>query len=384
MIKHIMLFTPGPGDVDEDVLAEMAHPVLRHYGPEWMEIYHDIQFLLRNIFRSQNDIFMVPGPASALMDMAIGSLVGTGQSMVACTNGFFGDRLLDIAAGYGIQAIPFTAPLGQPLDPNSLGELLRQHPEAKVVALVHHETGTTVLNPLQEIAEVAHQAGRVLVVDAVSSLGGVPVEVDEWGIDVCVTSANKCLEALPGIGFISVGERAWDLVDSLPNPGHGWYLSLQIWRKYAREWGAWHPTPVTLPVNNLLAVRHSMHKIVTRGLEANFARYIQASQAIRAGLTNLGFEMFVPEAYAAPIVTAVKARPEFEVAEMSKWLVEQRGLAIGGGLGTLAGKIFRVGHLGKATEHEYLVDFLFAMEEFLRTRGIHVPTGAGLVGMETK
>jgi alanine-glyoxylate transaminase/serine-glyoxylate transaminase/serine-pyruvate transaminase len=381
MVQHVKLFTPGPGDVDEDTLLAMAQPVLRHYGPEWMEIFNDTLALLRQIFQTKNDLYIVPGPASALLDMAIGSLVKTGETMIVGCNGFFGERLNDIAAGYGIPIIPFTAPLGQPLDPDLLRKLLREHPEARVVALVHHETGTTVLNPLRELAGVVREAGKVIIVDTVASLGGVELAVDGWGIDVCVTAANKCLEALPGIGFISISPRAWELVDSQPDLGHGWYLNLKTWRWYAQNWGAWHPSPVTLPVNNILAVRTSMQKIVGRGLEAHFARYKRASQTIRSGLENIGFEMFVPEAYASPVVTGVNARSEFEVAEFSKWLVDQRGIAIGGGLGILAGKIFRVGHLGKAAEREYLVDFLFAVEEFLRYKGIKMPVGASLSGM---
>ena len=381
MPQHVKLFTPGPGDVDEEVLFEMARPVLRHYGPEWMEIHHETLALLQQIFKTRNDLFMVPGPASALLDMAIGSLAESGQKIIVGMNGFFGDRLYDIAVGYGLNVVPFTAALGQPLDPDDLEALLKAHPDAQVVALVHHETSTTVLNPLRELAARTQQAGRALIVDAVASLGGVELAVDEWGIDVCVTAANKCLEALPGIGFISVSPPAWELVDQHPGSNHGWYLNLRTWRKYNTEWGTWHPSPVTLPVNNILAVRASMRKIVALGLEQHFAKYARASQAVRCGLSSLGFEMFVADAYAAPIVTGVRARPEFEVAEMSKWLVAQRNIAIGGGLGNLSGKIFRVGHLGKAAEREYLVDFLFAVEEFLRFKGLAVPVGASLAGL---
>jgi alanine-glyoxylate transaminase/serine-glyoxylate transaminase/serine-pyruvate transaminase len=382
MTRHLKLFTPGPGDVDEEVLAAMATQVIRHYGPDWMEIYNETLLLLRNFFNTRNDIFIVPGPASALMDMAIGSLVGTGEKIIIGSNGFFGDRLNDIARGYGASVVPFTAPLGQPLDPQLLRRLLKENSDVNVVALVHHETGTTVLNPLRELAAVVRAAGKVLVVDAVSSLAGVEIRVDDWGIDVCVTSPNKCLEAVPGIGFISISPRAWELVDNHPALGHGWYLNLATWRKYVKEWGTWHPSPVTLPVNNVLAVLTSMRRIVSGGLDAHFAKYARASQIVRKGLENLGFEMFVPQEHAAPIVTGVKARPEFEVAEMSQWLAEERGIAIGGAFGALSGKVFRVGHLGKAAEREYLIDFLFAIEEFLRHKGIDVPVGASLVGLK--
>jgi len=381
MTKHLKLYTPGPGDVDEDVLASLATPVLRHYGPEWMEIYNETQGLLKQVFKTKNEIFFVPGPASSLMDMAIGSLLATGEKIIVGENGFFGERLAQIAKGYGLETITLSAPLGKPLDPADLRVLLREHPDTRVVALVHHETGTTVMNPLRELALHAREAGKVVVVDAVSSLGGVDVRTDEWGIDICVTTPNKCLEALPGIGFISVSPRAWALMDGHGQTNHGWYLNLKTWRQYAKEWSSWHPTPVTLPTNIILALRTSLLKIVGMGLEAHFEKYRFASQAVRKGLRGLGFDMFVADEYASPIVTGVSRRPEFELEEMSQWLVEQRGMAIGGGLGELSGKMFRVGHLGKAATREYLVDFLFAMEEFLRQKGISVPLGASLGGL---
>ena len=383
MNRHFKLFTPGPGDVDEDVLAAAARPMLRHYGPGWMEIYNELVNLLRQVFKTRNDLFMVPGPASALHDMAIGSLLASGQKIIVGHNGFFGERLVAIAEAYGLTVVPFAAPLGQPLDPDELRRRLRENPEARAVALVHHETATTVVNPLRALAEAVREAGRVIVVDAVSSLGGIELPVDEWGIDVCVTASNKCLEALPGVGFVSVGPRAWELVDSQPGLGHGWYLNLKTWRHYAREWASWHPTPVTMPVNILLGVLARLRKIVEGGLEEHLAKYIRASRIVRTGLRNAGFEMFVPDEYAAPIVTAVKVRPEFGVAEFSQWLEEERGLVIGGALGELAGKIFRVGHLGKAATREYLLDFLVAVEEFLRYKGVRVPLGATLVGLST-
>ncbi len=381
MTKHFKLYTPGPGDVDEDVLASLATPVIRHYGPEWMEIYHETQGLLKQVFKTENEIFFVPGAASSLMDMAIGSLLATGEKIIVGDNGFFGERLIEVARSYGLEIIVLSAPLGKPLEPQALSKLLRQHSDAKVVALVHHETGTTVMNPLRELAMLAGEAGKTVVVDAVSSLGGTDVRVDEWGIDVCVTTPNKCLEALPGIGFISVSPRAWGLVNAHAQTNHGWYLNLKTWRQYAIEWGAWHPTPVTLPTNIILALRTSLWKIVDMGLEAHFEKYRRASQAIRKGLCSMGFEMFVEDEYASPIVTGVCRRSEFELAEMSQWLADQHSIAIGGGLGELSGKMFRVGHLGKATTREYLVDFLFAIEEFLRQKGVSVPLGASLSGL---
>ncbi|MCE1252646.1 MAG: alanine--glyoxylate aminotransferase family protein [Anaerolineae bacterium] len=382
MAQHVKLFTPGPGDVGDEVLDAMAQPALRHYGPDWMVIHNEVMALLHQVYKTQNDIFMVPGPASAILDMSIGSLVDTGQKIIIGNNGFFGERLNDIARGYGIQIIPFTAPLGEQLDPEKLKFILSENPDVKAVAFVHHETSTTVLNPLRELAEVIHQAGKISIVDTVSSMASVPLEVDDWNIDVCVTAANKCLESVPGIGFVSVSPRAWQQVDNQTGIQHGFYLNLKTWRKYATEWGSWHPTPVTMPTSVILGLRASMLRILNGGLEAHYAKYKNANRIVRRGLSNLGFEMFIPESIASPMATAVKARPEFEIAEMSTWLLNERHMAIGGGLGNLSGKIFRVGHLGLSAERDYLIEFLFSVEEFLRTKGLPVPVGSSLAGLE--
>jgi len=381
MEKHIKLFTPGPGDVDEDILDAMSQPVLRHYGAEWMEIYNETLSLLRDVFKTTNDIYLVLGPGSALMDMAIGSLLSPGDKIIVGQNGFFGERLNIIAEGYGLNVIPFTAPLGKPLDAGEFRKLVAQNPDARAITLVHHETGTTVMNPLQDIAAIARQAGIAIILDAVSSMCGVALPTDDWGIDICVTTPQKCLEAMPGVGIMSISNHAWEMVDKHTDNGHGWYLNLKVWREFSKGWGAWHPSPVTMPTSIILALRVSLHKIMKVGLEAHYAKYRYASQAMRSGLGNLGFEMFIPQEYAAPMVTGVRARPEFEVAELLTWLTNERGMAAGGGLGALSGKIFRIGHLGKAARREYLIDFLFSVEEFLRYKGQKVAEGSSLVGI---
>ena len=380
MTRHYKLFIPGPVSVDEDVLDAMSQPVMRHYGDEWLEIHNETLDLAKRVFQTQGDLFIVPGPGSAAMDMGLGSLLATGDKVVVGINGFFGERLAAIAQSYGLEVVPFTAELGQPLAPDALREILREK-DARAVAVVHHETATTVMNPVKLLAEVTHKAGLPILVDAISSLGGVDLPVDAWGIDVCGTATNKCLECPPGLALISISPRAWEQVDQVENRHHGWYLNLKTWRQYRADWGAWHPSPVTLPTNNVLGLRVSLRKIVAEGLEARFARFVRISRAVRKGLGNVGFEMFVPDEFASPLTTAVKARPEFPVSEMLRWLAEERGILVGGGLEQLAGKIFRVGHLGKASTREYLMDFLFSVEEFLRLKEMGVPVGASFVGL---
>ncbi len=375
------LFIPGPCEVDEDVLATLAQPVRRHYGQEWIEIHREVLDLLGRVFQTQNDLFVVPGSGSAALDMALGSLLASGETVVIGDNGFFGTRLRTIAEAYGLRVVPFTAPPGQPLSPDDLGRVLAQEPTAQAVVIVHHETATTVLNPLQELAQVVRQAGLPIIVDAVASVGGAHLPVDEWDVDVCVTVANKCLECPPGMGLISVSPRAWEYVDRHETPAHGWYLNLKTWRKYAVEWADWHPSPVTMPTNNIVALRAGLRRILKDGLDAHIARYRQAAGVIRQGLEAMGFEMLVEERFASHIATAVKARPGFDVAELIEYLAQEHGILISGGIGPLKGKIFRVGNMGKARTRSYLMEFLFAVEAFLRHKGLDVPVGASLVGV---
>jgi len=377
--KPYKLFIPGPVSVDDDVLDAMSQPVMRHYGPEWMDVYNETTSLLKQVFQTQNDIFLVPGPGTAGLDMAMGSLLANGQKVIVCRNGFFGERLATVAEANGLQVVHVAAPAGLPIAPDDLRKALREHPDAPVVAAIHHETTTTVMNPVSELALAVREAGRVFVVDAVSSLGGVDVPVDAWGIDVCVTAANKCLECPPGLAIVSVSPRAWEMVNSHESTHHGWYLNLKTWRWYADNWGDWHPSPVTMPTNNIVALRTSLRKILAVGLPEHFAKHARACRAVRAGLRNMGFQLFLPDEFASPLVTAVLPRPEFTAHDLQTWLAQERGLYIGGGIGELSGKILRIGHIGQATSRDYVMDLLFAIEEYLRLKGIDVPVGASLI-----
>jgi alanine-glyoxylate transaminase/serine-glyoxylate transaminase/serine-pyruvate transaminase len=376
MTRPTKLFIPGPCDIDDDVLEVMGQPVRRSHGPEWLEDLNETTALLKGVFRTAADIFIVPGPGSAALDMALGSLAAAGDKAIVAHNGFFGDRLAFIAECGGIEVVRVAAPAGRPLDPADLAKALAVHPDARVVALVHHETTTTVLNPLRDMAALVREAGRILVVDAVSSLGGEDLPVDEWRVDVCVTASNKCLEAPPGLSLISVGPRAWDQIKARPRTNHGWYLDLKTWRWYAENWGSWHPAPVTMPTNLILALQTSLRKIAAVGLDAHIAKHRRACRAVRTGLRDFGFEMFVPDDFAAAVATGVLPRSGFSAGDLIQWLAAERGIYVGGGIGEMSGKIFRVGHLGKAVTKEYLLEFFSAVEEFLKGKGIAVREGA--------
>jgi alanine-glyoxylate transaminase/serine-glyoxylate transaminase/serine-pyruvate transaminase len=381
-MQHTKLMIPGPVDVDESVLSAMGQPVIPPYGEAWLEIYHEILTHLQQLFGTHNDVCLIAGPGSAAIDAAFGSVLRTGEKVLVPTNGFFGDRLGQIAAAYGLHVIQPTFPLGRPIDPDALRPVLRSEPAIQALAVVHHETSTAVLNPLPEITAVAHEAGVLTIVDAVASLGGVPLPVDEWGIDICVSVINKCLACPPGLAPTSVSERAWQVMDQKAGRAHGWYLNLRTWKDYSINWADWHPHPTTMPVNNVLALQTALRAILADGPAATYARHAWAANAVRQGLRALGFEMFVPDEYACPLTTAVRALPDIGVSRLQRFLLKERGIMVSGGIAELRGQIFRVGHMGQAASRDYVLAFLFAVEEFLRAAGRAVPVGASLVGIE--
>lgn len=368
-MKTYKLMIPGPVDIFDDVREAMASPAMPHYGADWLALYRETVELLRQVFQTRNELYLMAGPGTAGLDAAMGSLLRTGEKVLILSNGFFGSRLVSIARGYGLEVLLLEFPAGQPVDPDVVRARLDAERDVRAVAMVHHETSTGVLNPLREVTALAHEWGWPIIVDAIASVGGVPIPVDEWGLDVVVTVANKCLETPPAVAPISISQRAWEVIDSKPDRHHGWYLNLHTWREYATSWADWHPYPTTMPTQNIIALRASLQRILSNGLENHYAKHIRAAGQVRTGLREMGFELFVEGKHACPLITAVKARPEFQVDSLARFLRDEHGIMIGGGIAELRGKIFRVGHMGRAASDEYVEAFLVAMEDFLRRRG---------------
>ncbi len=364
------LMIPGPVDVEDEVLSQMASPVPVHYGDEWLKVYLETVDCLKRVFQTENDLFIIGGPGSAALDASFGSLLAMGEKILIPSNGFFGQRLRAVARSYGLGVVPLDFPLEQAISAAAVEAHLQKEKDIQAVAVVHHETSTGVLNPLSEIAAVTNQAGVPIIVDAVASLGGVPLPVDEWGIDLCVTVPNKCLAAPPGVSLISVSQRAWEMIESKSDRSHGWYLNLQTWKQYAAEWASWHPYPTTMATNNVLALLASLRRLLAEGLQTRYARTAKAAEMTREGLIGMGFEMFVEGPHASPLITAARGRPDMSIAEMARFLKGEWGILIGGGIDELAGKIFRVGHMGRAISPEYVEAFLTGVKDFIQRKGL--------------
>lgn len=342
----LKLMIPGPIQPSEEVLRAMGGPVLPHYGPEWTRIHNETLAMLREVYGTTGDAFILVGSGSSALDACLGSSLSAGEQVLIGVNGWFGERLVAIAQQYGLEAIAVTAPWGQPLDPETFRKAFEDHPQARLVAVVHLETSTTVVNPVQEIGALAARYGCVLMVDAVSSLGGIPVRMDEWGIGLCASASQKCLGAPPGLATLAVSPSAWELIDRSENNGHGWYLNLRVWRQYATEWAGWHPFPITMATNNVLALRAGLQGLLAEGIDRRMERYRALALRLRQGLRRIGMEPYTPDSLMAPVLTAAYGPPGVPTGEIVAFMAEVHHTKIAGGLGDqLKDRIFRIGHM---------------------------------------
>jgi alanine-glyoxylate transaminase/serine-glyoxylate transaminase/serine-pyruvate transaminase len=262
--RPLELMIPGPVPVSQDVLDAIGEPVRQHYGPEWVPYYWQFIARLQRIFATTGSVYPIPESGSGGLEAMLGTLIGADGTVGVITNGFFGNRLVDIARAHTPHIEVMQVPYEQPADPAKVRAWLRQR-RVRVLAVVHSDTSTGVLNPVEEIAAVAKDEGVSVAVDAVSSLAGVPVLTDAWGLSAISTASQKCLESPPGVAPVAVTALGWQVIDSQPAPPRGWYLNLRVWRQYEREW-THPPYPVTLASNNVVALARALVRIFAEGL----------------------------------------------------------------------------------------------------------------------
>jgi alanine-glyoxylate transaminase/serine-glyoxylate transaminase/serine-pyruvate transaminase len=361
------LMIPGPVEVSDSVLAEMGAQVAVHYGPEWTAFYKETTSIMKSVFRTEGDVFLLVCSGSGGMEAAISSLFMPGERVLVGVNGFFGERAAFIALSRGLQVVRISAADGTPITPDSVKHALESESNLAGVVIVHHETSTGVLNPIQAIGALTREFDIPFIVDAVSSLGGDQLAMDEWGIDICVTASQKCLEAPPGLAPVAVSPRAWEFMDRKGDFPAGWYLNLRTWREFADKWGDWHPFPITQATNNVRALRTALDGLDLEGLDNRIKRYRETARYIRSGLQEMDFALFVDGEYSSSTISAVCARDDLQVSEMITFLRDQKGIRIAGGLGSTSGRIFRVGHMGKAASKEYADQFLDSLAQYIRS-----------------
>ncbi|MBN1965632.1 MAG: alanine--glyoxylate aminotransferase family protein [Anaerolineae bacterium] len=359
-----LLLGPGPSSVHPRVYQAMTQPVVGHLDPTFIEVMDHVQALLRYLFQTENELTIpISGTGTAAMETCVANLVEPGDKVLVCVNGYFGQRLAEMAKRYGGDVATISKPWGQVFTPAAIDAALDEH-KAQVVAIVHGETSTGAMQPMAGIAEVVHAHQAVLIVDTVASLGGVPFHVDALDIDACYTGSQKCLSAPPGSGPVTFGPRAVARLDARKTPVKNWYLDLTLLRKY---WGPARQYHHTAPISATYALYEALRLIAEEGLEAVWARHRAAAQALWQGLKPLGLTPHVPEANRLPTLTTVRLpdRDGFDEAGIRRALLERYNIEIAGGLGDLKGRVWRVGLMGHSAREANVQTLLAALGELL-------------------
>ena len=373
-----ILMGPGPSDVPERVLEAMARPTVGHLDPTFIGVMEETKELLRYAFRTSNALTMpVSGPGTSGMESCIVNLVEPGDKVVVCRNGAFGGRLQAMAERCGGEVVVVDDEWGRAVDPEKLEATLAAHPDAKIVAFVHAETSTGALSDAEALAAIARRHDCLTIVDAVTSLGGSPLEVDAWGLDAVYSGTQKCLSCAPGLAPITLGERAVNKVKSRTSPVQSWFMDLSLVMAY---WGgegsrSYHHTA---PVNALYGLHESLLILREEGLETAWARHTRNHRALQAGLEALGLDYVVPEGERIPQLNAVRVPEGMDDARVRGRLLEEHGLEIGAGLGVLAGKVWRIGLMGHSSRWENIEHCLNALGAVLNDEGFSTDAGGAV------
>ena len=375
------LMGPGPSDVHPRVLSAMARPTIGHLDPCFSAMMEEVKDLLRYAFRTTNALTIpISGPGSVGMETCFVNLVEPGDTVIVCQNGAFGGRMKENVERCGGTAIMVMDDWGTPVDPSKVEDALKANPGAKVVAFVHAKTSTGVQSDAATICALARSHGALSIVDAVTSLGGTPVLVDEWGADAVYSGSQKCLSCMPGISPITINERAADVVRKRNRKVQSWFMDLNLVMGYWSGEGArvYHHTA---PINPLYALHEALVMLEEEGLENSWARHARIHKAFVAGAEAMGLSFIVDEACRLPQLNAIAVPDGVNEAAVRGALLERYNLEIGAGLGDLAGRIWRVGLLGQSATAEHINLFLAAMEDELSLQGAPIEVGAALPAM---
>lgn len=373
-----VLLGPGPSDVPPRVLAALAAPTIGHLDPVYLKIMDETRAMLRAVFRTKNELTMaVSGTGSAGMEAAIVNLVEPGDEMIVCVNGVFGTRMRDVAQRAGATVHSIEAEWGRTIDPQQVADALKAHPKTKLLGIVHAETSTGAHQPLEEISDLVHDFGALLVVDAVTSLGGVELKVDDWKIDACYSGTQKCLSCPPGLAPLTFSPAAVEAMDRRKTKVQSWYLDASMLRQY---WGAERVYHHTAPINMTYALHESLRVVLEEGLEARIARHTHNHKALRAGLEALGLK-YVPE-HSLTTLNAIHSPAGVDEAKVRKRLLEDYGIEIGAGLGPFKSKAMRIGLMGSSSTKRNVTLVLAALETVLAGEGVAVGRGEAIAAAE--
>jgi alanine-glyoxylate transaminase/serine-glyoxylate transaminase/serine-pyruvate transaminase len=354
MLPKRTLMGPGPSDVYPEVLEAMARPCIGHLDPAFVEFMDELNERLRYAFQTSNEVTLpISAPGSAGMECCFVNLLEPGDKVVIASNGVFGGRMLENARRCGADPVSIEFEWGTPVDPAKVEEVLKLHPDAVALAFVHSETSTGVRSDAEALCKLARDHDCLSIVDAVTSLGGIELRVDDWGIDAIYSGTQKCLSAPPGLSPVSFNEKAMAKVKSRKTPPQSWFLDLNLLTGY---WGAGAKRAYhhTAPINSLYALDEALQILQREGLENAWNRHASNYQKLRAGLESMGLEFYVEADYRLPQLNAVKVPEGVDEAAVRVFLLNEYNLEIGAGLGPLAGKIWRIGLMGASCTERHI------------------------------
>jgi alanine-glyoxylate transaminase / serine-glyoxylate transaminase / serine-pyruvate transaminase len=371
-----ILLGPGPSNVHPRVQLAMAAPMVGHLDPYFVKIMDDTVELLRYLFRTQNKLtFPISGTGSAGMEASFCNFVEPGDTVVIGVSGVFGERMVDNAARLGAEVVPVTAEWGNIVEAEAIEAAFKSHKKVKMLALVHAETSTGALQPLAEASKLAKQYGALFLVDTVTSLGGQEVAVDDWGIDICYSGTQKCISCPPGLSPFTVNQKALDIMQARKVKGPSWYLDLGLLSAY---WGTGRIYHHTAPVSMIYALHEALVLIAEEGLEARLKRHQKNAAALTTGLEAMGMVMHAQAGHRLNSLNSVRIPAGVDDLRVRQKLLNEYNLEIGGGLGPLKGKIWRIGLMGESSSESNVLYLLYALEKILVAERCELEPGAGV------
>lgn len=360
-----LLLGPGPSPVHPDVLDAQARALVGHLDPWFLQRADEVNTMLRHVFATTNPVtYAVSGTGSAGMETSIVNVVEAGDTVIVGVNGVFGGRIADTARRAGANVVTIEAPWGRVFDPAQVIQAHQQHPNAKLVALVHAETSTGAHQPLVEVGNYLHATDTLFLVDTVTGLAGVPLEVDNWHIDVCYSGTQKCLSVPPGLAPITFSPKAEQALDARSTPVQSWYLDVAALRRYWGEERVYHHTA---PISSVIGLHEGLRRVLAEGLPKRFARHREVGELFQQHIADRDATLIAQEGHRLPQLTSFAWPEHIDEGKLRRRLMEEHAIEVGGGLGAFAGKAWRVGLMGEGATHANVDRLLDAIDMLLET-----------------
>jgi len=377
-VPERILMGPGPSNVNPRVLLSMSNPMIGHLDPEFLVIMNEVQELLRWVFQTNNKFTLpVSGTGSSGMETIFANCFERGEKVIIGVNGVFGRRMCEVCEKYGIIPVKIEEEWGKPIKFDDVLETLENNKDVGGIALVSGETSTGVYQPLDEVGKLCKEKNLIFMVDAVTTLGGMPVEVDKWNIDACYSGTQKCLSCPPGLSPVTFSDKAIEKIKNRKTPVETWYMDMTMVEKYWSDERVYHHTA---PISMVYALRESLRIVNEEGLENRFKRHKRNSNALFAGLKELKIVPLVEDIYRLAPLNSVRIPEGVDDAAVRGEFLNKYNIEVGSGLGDLKGKIWRIGLMGESSTEKNVIYFLSSLEEILYKRGVIKSSGNGTAG----